>query len=58
MPKDFKGGTFVHNNTGDELDYGKLSRDYKACQGKTSNRCHIDILKIPTGTGKRGMHFI
>lgn len=51
MPKDYKGGTFVHSNTGDELDYGKLSRDYKACQGKTSNRCHIDILKIPTGTG-------
>ena len=50
MSKDYKGGIFVHSNTGDEEIMEKEQEITKAWQGKTSNRCHIDILKPLSGT--------
>lgn len=35
----------------DKLDYGKELATKAQKQSNTSNSCHIDILKIPTGTG-------
>lgn len=58
MSKDYKGGIFVHSNTGNEEIMEKEQEITKAWQGKTSNRCHIDILKLLTGPENWGTHFI